>query len=394
MGQIYSKAFVTIISAAGEDENYGLPGCGTVSRSSQHQATLKGLTIIHIPSLKATGLGATKWASRGWTYQECILSRRRLIFTHEQVIYVCDKSYAPECMNFPPNQKLYRPSDIKYMIYNPHRNGVDGLTKMISEYTRRQLSYEEDSLNAFVGILERYKTDGIHHIWGLPIDTYGDGSLALTWIHPNATSTRRAAFPSWSWTGWAGPVECNIRHGHGKDYQIFVRLPSGTLESFSDFRNFDELETAHRHGGAQELEFIGLVFTMSFKPMRTGDSDYYFWERYHLPQKGNFPECMRGEASAPGVVAFFEITPDRSVGIRPHFDTKFEPGDRLHGLVLGYLGDDMNFRRNILIVKEMGGYFERVGVILLDFVICQVHQNFVKEPLWVQKAGLKYIHLK
>lgn len=38
----------------------------------------------------------SKWATRGWTYQEGCLSRRRLIFTEKEVLFLCNKLLVKE----------------------------------------------------------------------------------------------------------------------------------------------------------------------------------------------------------------------------------------------------------------------------------------------------------
>ncbi len=41
------------------------------------------------------------WITRAWTYQEALLSRRRIIFTDEQVYYECESMYCYEVFDFP-----------------------------------------------------------------------------------------------------------------------------------------------------------------------------------------------------------------------------------------------------------------------------------------------------
>ncbi len=74
-------------------------------------------------------------------------------------------------------------------------------TMAIEEYTHREISYESDVLNAFVGLLHifsrffRCKT-----LLGLP---EGLLDVALLW-KPMRQLRRRSGFPSWSWAGWVG----------------------------------------------------------------------------------------------------------------------------------------------------------------------------------------------
>jgi hypothetical protein len=35
--------------------------------------------------------GSASWFERGWTYQEGVLSRRRLMFTENQVCFQCEE---------------------------------------------------------------------------------------------------------------------------------------------------------------------------------------------------------------------------------------------------------------------------------------------------------------
>jgi hypothetical protein len=66
MGTIYHGAVVTIIAAAGEDANYGLPGVGIRPRIACPSITINGNTWVsgsvdtHLP------LYLSKWATRGW----------------------------------------------------------------------------------------------------------------------------------------------------------------------------------------------------------------------------------------------------------------------------------------------------------------------------------------
>jgi len=93
MGLIYSCAELTIVSAAGSDSSAGLPGLRTGSRATRsHIESLPGLQIItaHQPFLPC--ISNTTWESRGWTFQEKALSQRLLIFTQDQVFYLCNNT--------------------------------------------------------------------------------------------------------------------------------------------------------------------------------------------------------------------------------------------------------------------------------------------------------------
>lgn len=103
MHEIYNKAHVTIVAAAGTDAQAGLPGTRGTPRSSPrlyhprqfvniddgrdlvrvHQDELPPLDLLQDHLSKST------WATRGWTYQEEKLSERMLIFTDQAVFWKC-----------------------------------------------------------------------------------------------------------------------------------------------------------------------------------------------------------------------------------------------------------------------------------------------------------------
>lgn len=100
------------------------------------------------------------------------------------------------------------------------------LMERIGEYSQKNMSFEHDALNGFLGVLHAYEKLGVtaHHvtgissIWvcdineytGIPFDSeIGEWSLApgLAWVADQKTGgflKRREGFPSWSWVGWYG----------------------------------------------------------------------------------------------------------------------------------------------------------------------------------------------
>jgi hypothetical protein len=105
---------------------------------------------------------------------------------------------------------------------SPVVHKVDVYWKHVSQYSRRNLTYDSDALNAILGLLEVFQVrrPAIHHFWGLPLVISSSlwertASLAdcLAWVHRTRNNSqqcrRRTAFPSWSWTGWEGIVSRN-----------------------------------------------------------------------------------------------------------------------------------------------------------------------------------------
>ncbi|RFN44522.1 hypothetical protein FIE12Z_11236 [Fusarium flagelliforme] len=224
MDSIYNQAFLTIVAAAGNRASYDLPGV------AYYESAFKKVEN-------------STWSGRGWTFQESFFSRRFLMFTDEQVIF--------ECGGMLQTEDRVRDLDAPTMEcgINDLSNIIaqcDGkaqptsLISLIEKFTCRQLTKEEDVLEAMGGLFNFHShlEPCIETFWGLPIrwcgyrmlkadlDAYRAGNshfkhediagailLGLQWSPNNGERpvTRREGFPSWSWSSWKTVV-------HGRSY--------------------------------------------------------------------------------------------------------------------------------------------------------------------------------
>jgi hypothetical protein len=91
MDEIYAAAQVTLVAAAGSDPSYGLPGVSSQSRPVPKSEKIGDLWLTLLPRpVQLAEVAESKWASWAWTFQEFHRSRRRLIFTRHQAIFVCN----------------------------------------------------------------------------------------------------------------------------------------------------------------------------------------------------------------------------------------------------------------------------------------------------------------
>lgn len=89
MDRIYHGADQTIIAAT---QKNGLPGVGMTPRTPQSVVPFPdGLTLFVMPSVSREKI-ISPWSFRGWTYQEEMLSRRRLYFTGYEMLFECNGS--------------------------------------------------------------------------------------------------------------------------------------------------------------------------------------------------------------------------------------------------------------------------------------------------------------
>ena len=213
MDIIYRQAILTIFATAGNDSNAGLPGIRPNSRSLRQACqNVQGMTLaIKLADLSPI-LQNSRWASRAWTFQEEILSRRRLYFTEHQVYFQCRSGTRRKdvlneyCGSSAAENPLDREVWATDNAYTPVFNIYESLVKI---YTSRELSYPSDILNAFTGIIsamqERF---GWRFLSALP---------ALLWrpmasSYPRFPSTQNSGktslgpFPSWCWTSTVGDI--------------------------------------------------------------------------------------------------------------------------------------------------------------------------------------------
>ena len=231
MDQIYGSAILTIVAADATNANHGLEGVREGSRSVMQLAEeLRPGFHIMAPTVVPQRLDQSPWNMRAWTMQERLLSRRLLIFTGGQVIWYCRGRVMFEDMTAEDKGKEYTP--LKWLALKPQylglntRSGyVDGsievtrekvtrivrsgtfneYSRLVEEYSHRQITYTRDVLNALAGLLHIFELCFKYPVRkGLPEILL---DVAILW-RPSEQLLSRACkeLPSWSWAGWIGRV--------------------------------------------------------------------------------------------------------------------------------------------------------------------------------------------
>jgi hypothetical protein len=256
MDSVYENASQIIIASAGVDKTRGLPGVSSDRRKKVIPFQHANLSLSWIPPAPHKEILESRWATRGWTYQEASLSRRRLVFTDFQVYLECRSCSSFESLHMP--LRAYSQS-AKLAIFDRPRlfslpdlvttplalspsQATDSNTKRLplsrewktmsfnayvqcaERYSQRILTFDSDSLNAFGGMIKRFesfKVGILRHLWGIPFfdphDDHSPGDIVdyagfllagLCWKHDMKVKSprRRKGFPSWSWTGWEGSI--------------------------------------------------------------------------------------------------------------------------------------------------------------------------------------------
>lgn len=245
MAAIFANASITILAVQGENANSGLRGFREVSQPRHIEQIIHWLgndvQVAQYP-LQVDGgkieLATCKsvWKTRGWTYQEHLFARRKLIFDGDSLRWECAVSTWREHTEFSHELEPW------WDIYDLFESSIPDLrvfTTILHKYNIRSFTYPEDALNAFSGIASALSAsfDG-GFVSGLPTALF---DLALLWLPYEELERRTARYaqrqhclPSWSWAGWSGRINMelatdfirNSPKNFGSKMQRVVRLTS------------------------------------------------------------------------------------------------------------------------------------------------------------------------
>ena len=250
MDKVYGSASLTLVSAPtsadGTDPSCGLPRYCQSARNERQEVTLVQNLHLLLPFESIISfIQHSRWYTRAWTYQECLLSRRLLFFTDKQVYFQCSCSVFCEdgvgegvstSTRISPTSNLWNPgapysSDLDGFQFGslhlrrwPHefsRVAVDEYESHATAYAKRDLSFSSDILNAFRGLQNVMQRSLETNFWyGIP-ERYFDRGLLWTLIVRQTAKfdssvdpgPRRSPFPSWSWAGWDSSVSLGAYFG-------------------------------------------------------------------------------------------------------------------------------------------------------------------------------------
>jgi hypothetical protein len=240
MDKVYMGAELTLVAAAGANERHGLPGVGV--EKEVRTVEMGDLNITYIPRSFDSAFKHSEWGTRGWTFQEELLSRRLLYFFEQEMVFVCRERESREALGarysqatFQPRLKLFheiQDDTASQGMMQEQRYYISSMWRIIEHYTSRNLTYDSDALRAFAGITKVFeeKVPSIYHIQGLPVEhIYDVGEQSrkkliesLCWEARAVSSRTRAVsrrtrrrkeFPSWTWAAWTGPISISDNLG-------------------------------------------------------------------------------------------------------------------------------------------------------------------------------------
>lgn len=243
MGHIYEGALVTICAISSSNSTAGIHG---ISKPWQpiHQLT----TQLESGFLQITGnlnftndIKESVWRTRAWTFQECKLAGRKLCFGAHGVFLWCGEEVFHHAItdtdsdchvvmkpDNPGNPEMYAAFEPLGFdsIYDTDLSDLMGdislYFKLVNDFCKRQLSFEDDAQDAIAGLLHRM---AIMHeasfVFGLPTNHI---TRTLMWSCGACLERpRRPKFPSWTWLGWNADPERTQRWGGQPEYEYWLK---------------------------------------------------------------------------------------------------------------------------------------------------------------------------
>lgn len=405
MDYIYEQAYATLIASSGESAHSGLPGVGCTARRLQPSLTLRGKRFVStLPTLPAA-LKESLWKTRGWTYQEFALSRRCLFFTNLQVYFVCSAMSCCESIVSGRDDTTFTTeegSTLGVNIFGNRNEKIFGsmfdirsthtgnelriFAQHLSQYTSRNLTFESDALNAFLGYLARSQ---FWTFYGIPIAPTDSSTFMKTRVELDIgfarglfwlpqplgawsfkSLSRRCSFPSWSWAGWKGAIEYPGLYGPSAgvgvselmagdrrscDTTFWVEDHNGnlvTLEKLCSIYQQNRLILEIRH----YIQVDAWTFSLWFQP-REGENPIVCYCHPDRPHEGVIEYQHRWEEvilceTAHVNTAYYNRLISNSWTCLLLFNAVYEDHGRFH-------------LHNLMVVDWKGEIAHRIGVITL-----------------------------
>ncbi|KAF2831324.1 hypothetical protein CC86DRAFT_137801 [Ophiobolus disseminans] len=388
--KVFSGAHITIIAACSDDISIGLPGVGEHARQPTPAAIIGESKLVATPSKERDSAWKSKWYNEGFAYDECLLSRRRLLFTDHGLLFQCTgpndvESYAIESLDIAlgapelgalRNSKIVF-SDIRFVHLFP-----EAVWSFLKMYTKKARPDRPDNLYPLNALLNKFASlsEEFDHVWAMPVyqrpvqmpvaepivvtqppkvrQTYAERlASSLIWEAQDATG-RQHDFPTWSWASSTAVIECEDYNIRNLDLDISFEKEAGGKISIDDY--FSQ-PAAQRPTIGTGMYFNGpVIFVELEAPLFQND--------WYLP------------------VTSFERKYSSSINLRhallalKTWDEDMEPG-RYLTLILGASQATRTswLTYHLLVLKEKDGYYERGFVLKIKDVDLN---NRIPEETW------------
>jgi hypothetical protein len=251
MHSVYSWAYLTVVATCSRSTHEGFlrPRYSnhehiTMPYYSHEDGLIHGEFYLdpQFRRLESTAgsseIAFSTWNSRGWTFQERMLSARLLHFCERRLCFECRCSDQTED-HLPPDyqQSFWLKGDLRraknwtaYLPTKEPQRTYQSWYRLIQEYTVREFTFDTDLYPAILGLVDEMKTiikDDC--FWGL---WTGDFPRGLLWCKPHEHSPSepvslskpsKTRAPSWSWISVNGSITW-FRHKHNAETKFGLSL--------------------------------------------------------------------------------------------------------------------------------------------------------------------------
>ncbi|KAH7380574.1 heterokaryon incompatibility protein-domain-containing protein [Phaeosphaeria sp. MPI-PUGE-AT-0046c] len=387
MANIYESALVTLAATKAPNANSGLFAHSearllsrVIQLDSQKMRTDDAVQAVHareyIPHGMQNDRRTTPLLTRGWAFQERLLSRRTIHFADTEVGFECDTYQPCECssevsmISKIPGLLRFRSTQLS----DPHIH-TDIWYQMVNVYTQKLLTYSTDIFPALQGLAHRFSS-GMGHYYAGHWETGLD--FSLTWHRgqnlglksgseprprPQTPANWRA--PSWSWASIDGEVAFQ---------QVFGRYPKAFVTILNVMTTpVGDDPMGQITSGALVLAGKCLLATLETYG-EEGKRDHYCIQTMKLPTPGNDDFCLRepmgAQASATGTrqKQNNRVLFDYDIGIRGPYHIPRGSEVLLMKVDERLEEDHVNGNCNWLILRELNSekhICERIGIIKL-----------------------------
>ncbi|KAK4580535.1 hypothetical protein LTR86_000738 [Recurvomyces mirabilis] len=248
MDRVYRAAVLTIVAAADSSPGIGLPGVTNERRTSiWSHPTLGGEARMVDKDFRRI-ISTSTWNTRGWTFQERMLSMRCLYVADDAFYFTCHRAAYQESLG-----QILRFSSEEEAIFDSKDldsvatiDNAAGCLECCEHYSQPNLKSDTDVLDAFQGVSNvlSQRLDS-RFLWGVP-ERYLVSAMLWT---PKGDLTRRLSRPdgpTWSCAGWRGPIQHGALGGsEGDDANMVGTLVrSYTIHDNGTLNGVPVLETS------------------------------------------------------------------------------------------------------------------------------------------------------
>ena len=206
MATVYANAMLTFAATAAKDASYG---CTFQYDSALRIASNDGAAMVRFEDHLNLNAQDAPLNSRGWCFQESALSKRMVCFPEEQMLWKCSSKHESEDGLLNTSNDSHGWNEATWNVWASLRRIGEGQSsysfwyRMMENYSRRILTFDEDKLAALAGIVAEFQ----NLIKDVPVMGIWQGDLLDGLLWRTAEPMERLKFiPSWSWASIKGRV--------------------------------------------------------------------------------------------------------------------------------------------------------------------------------------------